>query len=120
MPRLTFVVSEEPDDTIVEVIAPLARVQAWAVAAPAEQIQHRPPTTSGDPDCDPVRDMDGLVLHRIRVVSPEEMTCLECGETTVEGKCWRCGRGFDAAATPMVPTISYLKPEEYEFTRRTW
>ncbi len=119
MPRLPFVVNEDPADVIVEVIEPLVRLQAWAVAAPAA-VGHRPPTVSGDPDCDPVRGVDGLVLHRIRVVSPEEMTCLQCGETTVEGKCWRCGRGADAAVTPMVPTVSYLNPEEYEFTRRTW
>ena len=66
MPRLPFVVSEETDDVIVEVIAPLARLQAWAVAAPAA-VGHRPPTASGDPDCGPVRDMDGMTLHRIRV-----------------------------------------------------
>lgn len=119
MPRLPFVVNEDPDDVIVEVIAPLARLQAWAVAAPAA-VGHRPITAPSEPECGPVRGVDGLVLHRIRVVSPDEMTCLECGETTVEGKCWRCGRGADAAVTPMVPTISYLQDGEYEFTRRTW
>ncbi len=119
MPRLPFVVSEPDEVDVVEVIAPLARLQAWAVAAPVA-VGHRPPTVSGDPDCDPVRGVDGLVLHRIKVVSPQEMTCLECGETTVEGKCWRCGRGFDAAVTPMVPTVSYRNPNEYEFTKRSW
>jgi len=113
-------VVNEPDNVdVVEVVAPLARLQAWAVAAPVA-VGHRPPTVSGDPNCGPVRGVNGLVLHRILVVSPDEMTCLECGETTVEGKCWRCGRGFDAAETPMVPTVSYLNPGEYEFTRRTY
>jgi hypothetical protein len=119
MPRLPFVVSEPDDVDVVEVVAPLARLQAWAVAAPIA-VGHRPITAPSEPKCCPVRGIDGMVLHRIKVVSPDEMTCLECGDTTVEGKCWRCGRGADAALTPMVPTVSYLNPEEYEFTRRTY
>jgi len=118
MPRLPFVVSE-PDDTIVEVIAPLARLQAWAVAGPVA-VGHRPPTASGDPDCDPVRGIDGLVLHRIKVYDAEELTCTVCGETSPDGKGWRCGKGLDPALTPMVPTISYLQPDEYEFIKRSW
>ena len=120
MPRLPFVVSEPDDVDVVEVLEPIVRIQPWAVMDLRLEVLHRPPTVSGAPNCAPVRGVDGLVLHRIRVVSPEEMTCLECGETTVEGKCWRCGRGFDAAETPMVPTVSYLNPDEYEFTRRTY
>ena len=119
MPRLPFVVSEEPDDVIVEVVAPLTRLQAWAVAAPAA-VGHRPITASGDPDCDPVRDMNGMTLHRIRVYDANELTCTVCGETSPDGKCWRCGKGLDPALTPMVPTVSYLQPDEYEFIRRTW
>ena len=34
MPRLPFVVNEPDEVDVVEVIAPLARLQAWAVAAP--------------------------------------------------------------------------------------
>lgn len=119
MPRLPFVVSEPDDVDVVEVVVPLARVQAWAVAAPAA-VQHRPPTALNEPGCGPVRNMDGMVLHRIKVISSDEMTCLECGDVTVEGKCWRCGRGVDAATTPMVPTLSYLNPDEYELLQRTW
>lgn len=120
MPRLPFVVSEPDEVDVVEVIEPLVRIQAWAVKAPAEEIRHRLPTAGGDPDCDPVRGTDGLVLHRIKVVSPDELTCTVCGDVSTDGKCWRCGKGLDPALTPMVPTISYLKPNEYEFTKRSW
>lgn len=119
MPRLTFVVSEEPDDTIVEVIAPLARLQAWAVAAPAA-IQHRPHTALNEPGCGPVRDMDGMSVHRIKVYDSTELTCTVCGEVSADGKCWHCGRGLDPASTPMVPTVSYLNPGEYEFIKRSY
>lgn len=119
MPRLPFVVSEPDEVDVVEVIAPLTRLQAWAVAAPAA-IQHRPPTTFNEPDCDPVRDMDGLVLHRIKVYDASELTCTVCGETSPDGKCWRCGKGLDPALTPMVPTVSYLQPGEYEFIKRSY
>lgn len=119
MPRLPFVVSEPDEVDVVEVFAPLARLQAWAVAAPVA-VGHRPPTASGDPDCDPVRGIDGLVLHRIKVYDAEELTCTVCGETSPDGKCWRCGKGLDPALTPMVPTISYLQDDEYEFIKRSW
>ena len=119
MPHITFVLTEEPDDVIVEVIAPLARLQAWAVAAPAA-VQHRPPTAPNEPGCGPVRDMDGMTVHRIKVSDASELTCTVCGETSPDGKCWRCGKGLDPALTPMVPTVSYLQPDEYEFLRRTW
>lgn len=120
MPRLPFVVSEEPDDVIVEVVAPLARVRAWAAKAPAAT-GHRPPTVSGDPDCEPVRNVAGFVVPRIKVVSRREMTCTQCWDTTTEDVCWRCGKGLDPAATPMIPTISYLEPDEYELLdKRTW
>ena len=119
MPRLPFVVSEPDEVDVVEVVEPLVRLQAWAVKEPAEEIRHRPPTTT-DPDCGPVRNVDGMVLHRIKVYSPEELTCVVCGEVSVDGKCWTCGNEFDPAETPMVPTISYLKPDEYEFIRRTY
>lgn len=103
MPRRPFVAAEPDVVEVVEVVAPLARVHAWAT--------RQPPTPA--PDCEPV-------LHRIRVYSPEELTCTVGGDTAIDGKCWHCGRGMDPAATPMVPTISYLQPDEYEFIRRTW
>ena len=95
MPRLLFVVSEDPDDVdVVEVIAPLARLQAWAVAAPVA-VGHRPITEPSEPCCGPVRNMDGMTLHRIKVVyDADELTCTVCGETSPDGKCWRCGRGL--------------------------
>lgn len=119
MPRLPFVVSEPDDVDVVEVLEPIVRLQAWAVAAPVA-VGHRPITVSGDPDCDPVRGVDGLVLHRIKVYDAEELTCTVCGETSPDGKCWRCGKGLDPALTPMVPTISYLQDGEYEFIKRSW
>ena len=120
MPRLPFVVSEPDEVDVVEVIEPLVRLQAWAVMAPAEQIQHRLPTAGGDPDCEPVRGVDGLIVHRVKVYDATELTCTVCGETSPDGKCWRCGKGLDPALTPMVPTISYLQDGEYEFIKRSW
>lgn len=119
MPRLHFAVTETDEVDVVEVVAPLARLQAWAVAAPAA-IQHRPPTALNESGCGPVRDMDGMTVHRIKVYSQEELTCTVCGETSMDGKCWHCGRGLDPASTPMVPTVSYLNPDEYEFIRRSY
>jgi hypothetical protein len=119
MLRLPFVVSELDEVDVVEVVEPIARVQAWAAKAPAA-IGHRPPTVSGDPACEPVRNMDGWTVHRIKVYDATELTCTVCGETSTDGKCWHCGKGLDPAATPMVPTVSFLKPEEYEFIKRTW
>lgn len=116
--RLPFVISEPDEVDVVEVVAPLA-VRAWAVAAPAA-VGHRPPTASGDPDGGPVRDMDGMTVHRIKVYDSTELTCTVCGEVSADGKCWHCGRGLDPALTPMVPTVSYLQDGEYEFIRRTW
>lgn len=56
------------------------------------------------------------------IVPPGELTCLDCGETTSDGYCYRCadaktavGRGVPPPvdAARLVPTISYLLPEEY-------
>jgi hypothetical protein len=49
------------------------------------------------------------------------MTCRDCGETTVEHYCLRCAAEADAdqrrdvfQAGRLVPTLSYLRPNEYE------
>jgi hypothetical protein len=49
------------------------------------------------------------------------MTCLDCGETTVGSYCLRCAAEADAdqrrdviQAGRLVPTLSYLRPNEYE------
>lgn len=56
------------------------------------------------------------------LVAPGERTCTICGETTSEHYCYRCsdaketaGRGRWNPTVPdtLVPTISYLRPEEY-------
>ena len=63
----------------------------------------------------PVRDCDGLIIWRVRVTCPQEMTCTVCGETTTTGYCARCGGDTDGnAKTPMVRTLDYLQPGEYE------
>ena len=74
-----------------------------------------------DPDTSvPVRTVDGIALWRVRVASADEMTCTVCGETTDTGRCYRCSHGYDGIETPMVPTLSYLKPDEYELIRRSY
>lgn len=65
--------------------------------------------------------MDLPVAKRIRV-GRGEMTCTLCGETTNQAYCVRCGEDTAAAGYTkavagkgrLVPTVSYLKPEEYE------
>lgn len=57
---------------------------------------------------------DGAAVWLVKVSSPRELTCTICGETSGDGYCWRCGKGTEAAATPMVPTVSYLRPDEYD------
>lgn len=65
---------------------------------------------------------------RIRV-GLGEMTCLMCGETTVDGFCYRCNdgeaeerynhkrKGHEQALTRLVPTVSYLREGEYELAK---
>ena len=71
-------------------------------------------------DLPPVRDCHGHVIWRIKV-APGEKTCLECGETTTDDYCLRCSAEADVnqryqkiKAGRLVPTMSYLKPEEIE------
>lgn len=53
----------------------------------------------------------------VTLTSPEEMTCLGCGETFVSKYCHRCGLKDDGAIKedlpPAVRTLDYLKPGEY-------
>lgn len=58
-------------------------------------------------------------VWRVRV-APGEKTCLDCGETTTDGYCWRCADAQDLdfreaiKRARLVLTTSYLKPEEIE------
>ena len=67
------------------------------------------------------RDLHGHPDWRVKVAAPSEMTCRDCGETTVEHYCLRCAAEADAdqrrdvfQAGRLVPTLSYLRPNEYE------
>lgn len=69
----------------------------------------------------PVRDLHGHKVWRIKISSLDEKTCLDCGETTVENYCLRCAAEADAdqrsaviKAGRLIPTLSYLRPNEYE------
>ena len=63
------------------------------------------------------------IAPRIRV-GVGEMTCTVCGEVTNQNYCMRCndelgvmGNNHAQVAAKrgqLVPTVSYLKPEEYE------
>ena len=65
------------------------------------------------------------IAARVKVAR-NEMTCTVCGEVTNQAYCMRCNEEADvqgnnyaqvaAKRGRMVPTISYLKPEEYEVT----
>lgn len=126
--RLPFALEPEPDalaDLLVEVVAPIAQVNAWVMAQPLAPTvaHHRHPAPDAgrlpQPEDGPVRSVEGLAIHRIRVVSPAELTCTVCGETSLDGVCWRCGKRWEPAHTPMVPTLTYLNPDEYELIMRT-
>ena len=61
---------------------------------------------------------DNWDFQRVRVNGRQEMTCTECGETTNDPYCVRCGRptrdgGIIATRTRMVPTLSYLQDGEF-------
>ena len=69
----------------------------------------------------PVRDLHGHPVWRVKISSRNEKTCLDCGETTTENYCLRCAAEADAdqrrdviQAGRLVPTLSYLRPNEYE------
>ena len=73
---------------------------------------------------EPVRDVHGRPVWRVRV-APDEMTCCECGESypAVWGGCPRCSDGdggrdeqghSQLKRTRSVPTISYLQEGEWE------
>ena len=63
----------------------------------------------------PVRDCEGHVVWRVRV-APGEKTCLACGEVAINNRCVRCSLTDDgqvADATPLMPTVSYLREGEW-------
>ena len=70
----------------------------------------------------PTRDLHGHVVWRVKVGGKREQTCLDCGETTIGDYCLRCVADADVTANKqtvkvgrrLVPTLSYLKPGEYE------
>lgn len=62
----------------------------------------------------------GDTYRFVTLTSPNEMTCLVCGETfPAGGYCERCGIGedgstrFPAGKTPAVRTLEYLQEGEY-------
>jgi hypothetical protein len=68
------------------------------------------------PMSQPVRDVDGLVRHRV-VVPQGEMICLVCGETTADSYCLRCSdREQGIFVRKLIPTVNYLKENEYVIT----
>lgn len=74
-------------------------------------------------DLPPVRDLHGHVVWRVKVTSAWEMTCTICGETTTDDYCIRCSAEPDinqryavVKAGRLVPTLSYLRENEYERT----
>ncbi len=74
---------------------------------------------------EPVRDVHGHVVWRVKV-APDEMTCCECGDTypAAWGGCVRCSMNDQAdrnddghrrlKRTRSVPTVSYLRADEFE------
>lgn len=67
----------------------------------------------------PVLDADGREWGPVRVL-PNERTCISCGETVLanETGCTRCEdlqyKKRPTVSDQLVPTISYLRPGEYQ------
>lgn len=66
----------------------------------------------------PVRDVHGHAVWRVRV-APGEMTCTGCGETATGDFCQACGTDETGQRRvenppPLVPTLSYLRDNEWE------
>ena len=118
MATTPFALDDLPDEVEVE---PLPRVAlAWATNSDLfdgrrKRNRHAPP-----PGAPAYRSStaDSWDFQRVRVNGRQEMTCTECGETTNEPYCVRCGRptrdgGIIATRTRMVPTLSYLQDGEF-------
>jgi hypothetical protein len=60
-----------------------------------------------------VRNHEGRIV-RFVLVGPNEMTCLDCGETTAYDHCPRCSE-FDEHIIKrnLIPTLSYLRDDEW-------
>lgn len=67
----------------------------------------------------PVRDIEGHIVYLVRV-RPHELTCTRCGDDIIGDHCVICDH--EADRTPgylasiqqyLVPTTSYLHPDEY-------
>lgn len=65
------------------------------------------------------RPPTGDTQRFVTLVSPDEMTCLVCGETFTGQYCDRCGVSEDGSTrfpngkTPAVRTLDYLQEGEY-------
>ena len=62
---------------------------------------------------------DSLEHRQVMVASVDELTCCDCGDTTIGGVCWHCGKvdpegRIVPGKTRMVRTLSYLHPGEYK------
>lgn len=118
MATLPFAVEELPAETDTE---PLPRL-ALAWTSHSELFRKgKSSRYAPDPSSPSWRrpTADSFDWQRVRVRSTQEMTCTECGDTTTEAYCIRCGRptrdgGIIATRTRMVPTLSYLQSGEYE------
>ena len=66
----------------------------------------------------PPRTHDGHAVWRVKV-APDEVTCTVCGDPRPAGQriCYRCNEDDDDATPPSVPTVSYLRPHEFELVR---
>ncbi len=60
---------------------------------------------------------DDFEHQYVRLAHRAEMTCAECGDVAVDGKCFHCGAldddGTFRSNTRLIPTTSYLRPNEY-------
>ena len=121
MATLPFAIEELPDEPEVERLPRLADAAfAWTTNndlfdGRRKRNRHAPP-----PGAPAYRGStaDSWDFQRVRVNGPKELTCTECGETTNEPYCVRCGRptrdgGIIATRTRMVPTLSYLQDDEF-------
>ena len=116
MPRLHFPLPDEPGSGIVD--PPIRGMGVSGIKWPQPKpVSHR--RLNRDPEEGPVVGVEGDTKWRVIVAGRDEVTCLDCGETYPRRwqGCPRCNEDAQNGLmrkTRTVPTLSYLRPGEYE------
>ncbi len=118
----------QPKPTPVEqpaIACAVAAPEVQAVSLPLPRITPRAVNKwAGTKGYDPTWKAPTGDTHWLVQIQPGERTCLACGDTFAPGGyCIRCGKREDGTRRskdefpPSVPTVDYLRPEEYMVVR---